>query len=448
MVDVHQEHSYSKKLQDKKKAAAKKSSKSGDSGGLLSGIGGEDIAGILAESVEKQAASQRRQAAQKSALTGTGPTDPFSLLQQQLFNQANSINIPMTPIEELRKIAEQQVRAQYDPQINALMAQMGSTGKRARGDQRTAREMYGALSKDYLAQLPEITQQFAAEDAAVNQRYDQAQAQMQAEYQKNAGQQDALLKQLGIQAAAPDASAEMQNDQAYFNNSMESDQQATLNALAEQQMAQQDYTRNLGNSATMAGENLASDIGRQLEDYLQQSQSQLSTLQGQRGSAIEALLAQMQAQDQQRAEQARQQQFDNMMKMFQFQLDATKASNQAGAVAGSGGFGGGEGLAGLTTGLQGANNYLASIYPDQPIMASNLMEQLNKMLQSQEVVDGKFILEPGNEAHGIAPKYSDVGQERMMDILRRQFEGMGDRYGTQDINATMNALLAYLGKLR
>jgi hypothetical protein len=49
---------------------------------------------------------------------------------------------------------------------------------------------------------------------------------------------------------------------------------------------------------------------------------------------------------------------------------------------------------------------------------------------------------------GKAPKYSDVGQEYMMDLLRREFEKEQGRYGTGDINATMAALQAYLGKLR
>lgn len=375
--------------------------------------------------------------------------DPFTLLQQQLFNAANNIDAgPTSSLEQLRAMATQQAGAQYDPIIKALMAEMGGKTNRAERNQKTATDMYGGLSKDYLSQLPEMTAQFAAEDKATNSRYDQAQSAMNAEYQENAGAQDALLKQLGIQAAAPDASREMQTDRAYFANQSEMDQQAALSNLNEQQMAQTNYQQNLGSNAKMAGANLSSDIRNQLEDYLTQANSQLTSLQGQRGGAIETLLAQMQSQQADAQEKARQQQFDNMMKMYNFQLDATKASGAGGENGVAGAFGGGTGAAGITTGLQGATNYLASMYPQQPVRSTGLMENLNAVLQNPEVVDGKFILEPANESLGKSAKYSDVGQERMMNLLRKEFENDGKTYNAQDLNATMNALLAYLGKLR
>lgn len=404
-------------------------------------------ADTLAEAIEKQAAAQMRAARQKEA-EAAGITDPFMALQQQLFSAVNGIDIQPTPLEQLRAIAEGQVDAQFDPVINALKNEVNTKKGRAKRSQGEAREMYGALAKDYLSQLPELTQQFAAEDSAANQRYDQAQAQMEAEYKQNADQQNALLKQLGIQAAAPDASQQAMEDRAYFKNQMELDQQSNLAALNEQQVAQQDYQRNLGNTAKMAGENLAQDIGQQLADYLSGAESQMTQLVGQKSSTMQALLAQLQQQDAQRATQARQQEFDNMMKLFNFQLGAQKAmmDGQESQPGGGSTMFGAPGT--LTTGLSGAQNFLASKYPDQPILASSLMEQINDVLANKEVKEGKFVLDPGNPSMGKAPRYSDVGQEFMIDLLRREFEKEGDRYSAGDINATIDALLAYLGKLR
>lgn len=439
---------------NKKKKKASGGGKS--SGGILGGIsnsgGGflsatpKQQASSLAEAIEKQAAAQKRQA--NGGLLGGSMADPFMMLQTQLFGAANGINVAGTPLEQLRKIAQQQVSAQYDPQIDALMSEMGQHANRATKSEGTARSMYGALSKDYLSQLPDITAQYAAEDASTNQRYDQAQSQMNGEYQKNADAQNAVLKQLGVQAAAPDASQQGQEDQAYFQNQSEMDQQSALNALAQQQGAQTDYQRNLGSNAKMAGENTAQDIRQQLDDYLGGAQSQLTSLQGQRGGAVEALLAQLQQQDAARVQDQSKTQFDQMMQLFNFQLAAQKASTSASGSSSSG-FGTGEGTAGLTSGLQGASNYLASQYPDQPILASHLMENLNDVLSNKDVVNGKFVLDQGNPSLGQAPKYSDVGQEYMMDLLKRQFEqDPGQQHNTGDINSTMNALLAYLGKLR
>lgn len=410
---------------------------------VFNALDNKKTAGSLAEAIEKQAAVQKAQALQKSGIA----TDPFTALQQQLFGAANTIDVAATPLEQLKQIAQSQVAAQYDPQIKALMGQTAVHSNRARRNEKTARDMYGAAAKDYLSQLPDITAQYAAEDADTNARYDQAQQQMNAEYQKNAGAQDAVLKHLGITAAAPDASQQSKDDQAYFQNQSELDQQNALNALAQQQGAQTDYTRNLGNNARMAGENTAQGIESDLQDYLTQSDAQLSGLQSGKANAISALLAQLQQQDAQRVQTQQQQQFDNMMKLYNFQLDATKAANSSAGGSG-GGFGAGQGLSGITSGLQGANNYLASVYPDQPILASHLMSQLNDVLSNKDVVNGKFVLDPGNPSLGQSPKYSDVGQEYMMDLLKRQFEQQGGQYNTGDLNATMNALLAYLGKLR
>lgn len=404
-------------------------------------------ASMLAEAIEKQAANQKAQAMQNALASGMGPTDPFTALQQQLFGAANSIQVPSTPLETLRQMANQQVAAQYDPQIHALQSEMDLHANRGEKSQKKAREMYGALAQDYMSQLPQLTQQFAAEDADTNARYDKAQQQMDAEYQQQAADQDAVLKRLGVQAASQGASQQSKDDQAYFQNQSELDQQNALSALQQQQEAQSDYTRNLGNTSKMAGENVAQDIRSQLEDYLTQAGAQKTSLEGQKGAAAAALLSQMQQQDAQRVQQQSQDQFNNMMKLFNFQLSAQKASQSAANKA-TGGFGSGTGLSGITSGLQGATNYLASQYPDQPILASHLMQQLNDVLSNKNVVNGKFVLDPGDPSMGKSPKYSDVGQEYMMDLLRHQFEQQNGQYSTGDINSTMNALLAYLGKLR
>lgn len=398
-------------------------------------------AGSLAEAIERQANSQKTQAAKKS---GT-PTsiNPIDAMMQDFMSQYNSISVPRTPIEELRRMAESQVGAQFDPMIALLKQQMGQkqeTGKRSMGE---ARDMYNALSKDFLAQIPEMTQQFAAEDREANNRYDSAQAELQKMYGDQSKQQDAVLQQLGIQAAAPEASQQARDDQKYFQGQMETDQQQALNALNQQQLAAQNYQQNLGDTTRIAGENTAQDIRQQLSDYMDQANTQMGGLQAQRGQALGALLQQMQAQDADNAAKQEQQQFDNLLALSRFQLDAAKAAG-ADSQASS--------LFKGTTGLSGAQNFLSQQYPDSPIRASNLMQQLNDVLANKDVVNGKYQLTPGDKALGKAPTYSDVGQEYMMDLLRSEIDkenqNQPGRYNTGDINNAINALLAYMGKLR
>lgn len=382
-----------------------------------------------------------RLAAQRNASTISQMTNPIEDLMKQFMGQYNSINVAPTPFEELQRIANSQVNAQFDPLIQALSQEMSQKTNRANRSQGEARQMYGDLSKDFLAQIPQMTQQFAAEDKEANARYDSAQQQLQDMYGQQSKAQDAVLQQLGIQAAAPDASRQAADDQKYFQGQMELDQQGALNALNEQQMAAQNYQRNLGDTTRIAGENAAQDIGRMLEEYLGQAGTQMTGLRSQKSSALGQLLSQLQAQDADRVSKQEQQQFDNLLALSRFQLDAANAqARQAGRQTSNM----------LTTNLGQAQNFLSQQYPQQPLMATGLMEQLNDVLANPDVVAGKFVLDPGDPSLGRGPTYSDVGQEKMIDILRRELEqenlNQPGRYQTGDINNAIQALLAYMGK--
>lgn len=428
-----------KKIEERKKAAKRKKQANANPK-TTQKLSTSSPAGSLAEAIERQANAQKKQAQAKS---GVAASDPISSMMNDFMQQYNSINVPTTPIEQLRKMAESQVGAQFDPMIELLKNQMGqkqATGKRSMGE---ARDMYNALSSDFLGQIPELTQQFAAEDKETNSRYDSAQSQLQSMYGDQSKQQDAVLKQLGIAAAAPEASAQANTDQKYFQGQMETDQQASLNALNEQQLAAQNYQQNLGDTTKVAGENTAQDIRQQLADYMDQANQQMGGLQSQRGAALATLLQQMQGQDADNAAKQEQQQFDNLLAMSRFQLDAAKAQGKAGAS---------DSLFKGTSGLPGAQNYLAQQYPDSPIIASNLMSQLNDVLKNKDVANGKFMLTPGDPALGKSPTYSDVGQEKMMELLRAEIakenQSQPGRYNTADINNAIAALQAYLGKVR
>lgn len=471
-----------KKIEERKQKAKEDANKSSNAGGSLSAaldLGGNSAAGSLAEALERQAAVQRRMSEQDptgaSLAGGTLSQMPVNIPQVQqsnpvedliagLFNQVNSINVAPTPLEELQKIANQQVSAQFDPVIAALQQQMDTKQKRGKESQGQARDMYNALGDNLVAQLPQITQQFAAEDAATNQRYDNAQRQLQDMYGQQSQQQQQVLQNLGIQAAAPDASAQANTDQKYFQGQMESEQQAALNALAEQEMAQTNYQKNLGNSSRMAGENTAQDIGRMLEDYMDQAGTQMTGLQGQRGSALSALLQQLQSQDASRVQQEEQQQFQNLMALSNFQLDAQRMASQNEMDnlnyqlklqqmmnEGAGGAGDDSLFKGMM-GNSGAANFLSQLYPEQPILASGLLSQIDDVMRNEDVVRGKYVLDPGDPSLGKGPTYADVDQNYISNLLRREIEQENiqnpGRYGSADIANAIDALMAYLGKMR
>lgn len=471
-----------KKIEERKqKAKQEADAASGSSLSAALDLGGNSAAGGLAEALERQAAVQRRMS--ESDPTGASlsggmlsqmpidipqtqqQADPMQGLIASLMQQANSINVAPTPLEELQRIANQQVSAQFDPVIAALQQQMDTKQKRGKESQGQARDMYNALGDNLVAQLPQITQQFAAEDAATNSRYDNAQRQLQDMYGQQSQQQQQVLQSLGIQAAAPDASAQANTDQKYFQGQMESEQQAALNALAEQELAQSNYQTNLGNSSRMAGENTAQDIGRMLEDYMDQAGTQMTGLQGQRGSALSALLQQLQGQDAARVQQEEQQQFQNLMALSNFQLDAQRLSSQNEMDNlnyqlklqqmmndGAGGGGGDDSLFKGMMGNSGAANFLSQLYPEQPILASGLLSQIDDVMRNEDVVRGKYVLDPGDPSLGKGPTYADVDQNYISNLLRREIEQENiqnpGRYGSADIANAIDALMAYLGKMR
>lgn len=433
---------------DPKFGYGKKRKRKKSSGGFRAIDPGRD-ANSLAEAIERQAAAQKHQAEKKAAAEKPAPDlgiDPIQALQDQLFSAMNSINVAPTPYQSIFDQASQQVGLQFDPVIRALAQQMTTHKQRGKRSQGEARDMYGALSKDFISQLPALTEQFAAEDRETNTRYDQAQGELQKQYADQSAQQDAVMRRLGIQAAQQDASQQSRDDQKYFQSQMELDQQQAMNALNEQQNAAQTYQRDLGNNAKMTGENTAQDIGRMLEEYMMQAEGEMSGLQSQKSQTLASLISQMQGQDAQRVQQQEQQQSENMMDMFRFQLDALNSSEDRKLAAQKLMQSQADPLFKGTTGLAGAQNYLAQTYPDQGILGRNLMQHVNQVLQNPDVVRGKFVLNPGNESLGKGPTYSDVGQEYMLKILRDSFKN--EDYGPTDINNAVNALLAYLGKLR
>lgn len=424
--------------QGKYKAQFRRASK-GNTGAKASGpiSGTSESAAALSEALERQAAAAAARARAESAVS----SNPIAGIMDQFMSQYNSINVAPTPFEELQRIANQQVSAQFDPLINALSQEMSQKTNRANRSMGEARQMYGDLSRDFIAQIPQLTQQFAAEDQEANQRYDMAQKQLQDMYGQQSQAQNAVLQQLGIQAAAPDASRQARDDQNYFQGQMELDQQSALNALNEQQNAAQTYQRNLGDNTRVAGENTAQDISRMLEDYLGQAGSQMTGLRSQRSSALGSLLSQLQAQDAERVSKQEQQQFDNLLALSRFQMDAANsaAKNAGGQLSDM-----------ITSNYGQAQNFLGQQYQDQPRLATSLMEQLNDVLANPDVVRGKFVLDPGDPSLGKSPTYSDVGQEMMIDLLRREFEkenmAQPGRFQTGDINNAIQALMTYLGK--
>lgn len=366
------------------------------------------------------------------------PVDPF----QQMIQQLQGITAQSTPYETLMGQARSSASAQYDPLIQQLEAEMANAQTRGQRNQQEGRQMYGDLASQIASQMPEITNRMAQASQAAEGRYAETQNALQGQYNNQAQQQAELFKRLGIQAAAPEASQQAMEDQAYFQNQLGADKASALQALSQMGQADVTYNQQSSDNARLAGENLASDIGRQLEDYLQVSGGKLGGLKAGKESAISAMMAQLQQQDAQRMQQQEQQEYDRMMDMFNLQLKMQQMQQDTEAKTAKPLWQG-------TKGLPGASNFLNETYGQYDPKATFGMDLLKDFLDDPEVASGQMAL--GQKDSTGQEKFGKATNEHLANLLRQkagseQYASRG--FNDTDITTLINALMAYYGELR
>jgi len=406
-----------------------------------------DIADAIRQQAEVQAQLAKQKKTSKSSLVGTGGVadDPLSQLMQQI----QSINVAATPYEQLMSQAQGSAGAQYDPMIQQLTSEIQRTTKRGKANQAEAKGMYNALAQDIAGEMPQITQQMAQASKETQNRYDQTQQALQGEYDEQAAQQSALYRKLGIQAAAPEASQQAMDDQAYFQQQSQNDEAAAMQLLNEMKNADVSYNRQSADNTRLAGVNTAQDIGAQLEDYLQTAGGQMAGLQAGKESAIQAMLAQLQQQDAQRMAQAEETEYDRLMDMFNLQLKMQQMSDDRASKAGA------NQLFKGTNGPAGASNYLSEIYGGGSETATGLMDMLNSVMENPAVMAGKY--DTGQTDQYGKPIMNQVTDAYMQKLLKDKIQseqpsaltfGLTPEYSSADINNAIAALMAYQGKLK
>lgn len=405
-------------------------------------------ANSLADAIRRQAEAQSQGAAKakaKKAGVSASPANPL----EQLMQQIQGIRVEETPLSSLMSQATGMAGSQFDPLIEQLKGEMARTEKRGKSNQGEARAMYNALGSDIAGQAPEIAAQLDAASQETEGRYNQTQVDLQGGYNQQAQQQAELLKQLGIQAAAPAASQQATDDQAYFQQQSQSEENSALAQLMQMKNTDLSYNRQSADNTRLAGNNVASDIGAQLEDYMQTAGSKMSGLQSGRESAISGMLEQLKMQDAQRVEQSEGTEYDRLMDMFNLQLKMQEmAGKQAKDSAMSPLFKG-------TNGPAGAANYLGGVYGQGDTFTSDaIMELVNGVMGSEEAVTGKFTNDTMKDSMG-APMVMDTTPDYLIRMLRERMT-KGDpenplaspSFGTADMNHAINTLLAQMGKLK
>ncbi len=250
--------------------------------------------------------------------------DPLMSLYENLISQLQAPVASPTGVDTEDLMS--QIRGAIDPIYNQRAQAAQGNADRARSE---VKDMYRALSNDYERLAPEQIAQADAAKAEIEQLYGQLRSNVEGTYSRVSKEQGELFKQLGIEAALPD----VLNDQQV-------PMQEALTAASENQAQQQQRYMDIGQTdatyyregsplATMAGNEISTDMLYQLQNYLNQNEAERA------GGIQSAYLDQLNqansllAQQQQAAQSEAGRRQEMLWQMLQGQLQGKNQQQQA-----------------------------------------------------------------------------------------------------------------------
>jgi hypothetical protein len=284
--------------------------------------------------------------ANSQQLLGGGTTSTGDDLYNNLLQQLSGMG-GAPDISALTALANQEASLKYDPLISQLQGNLGTAKANEATASKNIGDLYGSLGKGLAAQIPGITQQFAAQQSQANNQYNTLQQQIQQNYQGAQNAQQAELEKLGIQAALPQSTQQLTRDQAYQGSQAANNGKAVGDAINQMGQGQQDFFQRAAAIAPMTGANTQSDLAQKLLQLQNQTGQQIAGYKGQQGAEAQMLLMQM---EQQAAQQGQTQQ-SNL-------INQTKALAELQNLVHPGIFGSSSTATPKYSGIQGIQQYL------------------------------------------------------------------------------------------
>lgn len=232
----------------------------------------------------------------------------------------------------LRQQAEAQASAQYDPIIAQLRAAESGAQQRANVNMGKLKSMYSGLSQSLMNDVAPIQQQYADTQNKVAAQYSGLQDQIKQQYASSQAEQEAMMKRLGIEAAAPTALQGQQNDLNLLVSNAAQEGQNVQSQLSQQGSGAVDYTRQGAENAQLEGTNRQADLMAALGDYLNQAQGQIGSNVAAKSAAAQSGFLSLMNQSQQNAQTSAQRDFENYIKSLQIMNTLQGSQKQQGAV--------------------------------------------------------------------------------------------------------------------
>lgn len=248
-------------------------------------------------------------------------------------------------LSSLKAELQKAIAGQYDPQISNLGKSMGQAKKRTAQAKGEIGALYNQLANYYTGQVAPSKARTKQYKADAKQAGDATKQSITQDYANRMQEQINQYKDLGIDAATPSATAGQSAEAANAKAVADMTQNAEQSALDISGQADTNYWNEGAGAAQTEGADQQSALTQQLNAYLNDQNSQMALLEGQKKAAYSQGLMQLQ---QQAAQSAMQQQNELWNRM----LELAKLKN---SMASSGGSMPSKGLSGAVAYLGDQN---------------------------------------------------------------------------------------------
>jgi hypothetical protein len=261
-------------------------------GGIIS-RGGSDVVAQYGDAVRRLL----KKALNSGGPAGTGLASTFGPPSiQDIIGRLEALQDPsrfMMSDQDLSQQAMAAASAQYDPIIAALRGQMSSAESRANRNKGILGQMFSSLSGSLEGDIPEIQQQFAQDKQSSAAQYKDLESDIKQQYATSQAEQEAMMRRLGIEAAASEVLPQQMRDRDYFTNLATTEGQTQQSALTQEENSAVNYTREGAQIAQSEGANRQADLMAQLQDLLAEYEGQIGANESAKQAAYTSGLGQL-----------------------------------------------------------------------------------------------------------------------------------------------------------
>jgi hypothetical protein len=264
--------------------------------------------------------------------SSAGYVSPFKDLAAG-YSGPSALDMILTQLPQKEVDYQKEATKIYQPTLDYLDKQSGEAKKRGSTFDRELANMFGAVAGSIDRQAGDINKQYGNALNTVRSATNQGVGAVNKNYDDAAREQAAMLKQLGIEAAAPETLTRGNEDEAFFKSLIQSGGNASQNFLNETNQGDIQYNRAQAGITRQMGAEARAENKLGLQDILGSLAGQkvdLRTTINQQAQQMQQAAAaqQLEAQKQAAAAMESDRAYQLQNRQFNFQMQNADADNQ------------------------------------------------------------------------------------------------------------------------